>query len=214
MWLVVEFVPRPLWFTPRVKNVRQWPWSSRYLKDIFWGLHYPRTWSKGLCGGRGKRGAMVEKGRRPWQKNVVIIIFWWFFDGEWMKTKEWSNLNFLFFIFFSHNALLWTCIKPNKKSAHSLCGAFLFVHIWLTPSEKPKIFQNFYFWEIRPWKLDHQVWTWEKVIFHDVNRPLVLGSHYARSITHWWMCKAWEENLTFHTSVRKWIWAPHSGSRS
>jgi hypothetical protein len=34
-------------------------------------MHYPT----GICGGRGKRGALVEKGRDPWQRNDVTIYF-------------------------------------------------------------------------------------------------------------------------------------------
>jgi hypothetical protein len=46
----------------------------RSPKDIFEGLHYPLTWSNKFCGGRGKRGGLVEKGKGPWQKNVVIMF--------------------------------------------------------------------------------------------------------------------------------------------
>ena len=46
------------------------------------------TWSNIICGGRDKRGALVEKDKDPWQRNVVII----FFGEETMTTREWSNL--------------------------------------------------------------------------------------------------------------------------
>ena len=50
------------------------------------------------------------------------------------KTKEWSNMIFLNYI-FGHIL---------KKYAHSLFGAwsFLLVHIGFTPSEGPKGFVN------------------------------------------------------------------------
>ena len=32
------------------------------------------TWSNGFRDARGKRGALVEKGKRPWQRNIVIIM--------------------------------------------------------------------------------------------------------------------------------------------
>jgi hypothetical protein len=38
-------------------------------------------------------GALVEKGKGPWQRNVVIIKKVMIFLGEdKMKTREWSNL--------------------------------------------------------------------------------------------------------------------------
>ena len=61
------------------KKMFEWPWSSRSPKDIFQGLHYPVTCSNGFCGGRGKRGAPIEKGKGPWHENIVIIIFSWIF---------------------------------------------------------------------------------------------------------------------------------------
>ena len=44
-------------------------------KTSFFGLHYLLTWSNRFCRGRGKRGALVEKGKSPWQRNDVIIYF-------------------------------------------------------------------------------------------------------------------------------------------
>ena len=63
------------------------PWNSRSPKDIFEGSHYPLTWSNGLCSGRDKWGALVEKGKGPWQTNNVIIHFWWFFFG-WREDED------------------------------------------------------------------------------------------------------------------------------
>ena len=71
---VVELVLGPFWFTPR-KTCQSDPWSSRSPTDIFQGLHYPLTWSNNFCGGRGKRGVMVEKGKGPWHKNKNTMIF-------------------------------------------------------------------------------------------------------------------------------------------
>ena len=68
--LDVELVLGPLWFTPR-GNVRV-TMKVKVPKYIIQGLHNPLTWSTGVCGERGKRGGMVEKGRSPWQRNVVI----------------------------------------------------------------------------------------------------------------------------------------------
>ena len=50
------------------------------------GLHFPLTWSNVFCGGRGKRGALVEKCRGPWPKNVVMIKKK--YGEEKMKTRE------------------------------------------------------------------------------------------------------------------------------
>ena len=100
MRLAVELVPGPFWSTPR-KTMLEWLWNSRSPRDIFWGLHYPLTWSNGFCGGRGKRVALVEKGKGPWQRNIVILVFWWIFFGE-EKSKEWWNLKFVKTAFFRH----------------------------------------------------------------------------------------------------------------
>ena len=42
------------------------------------------TWSDGFYGGRGKIGALVEKGKGPWQRNVVIMNF---FGGKEDEDK-------------------------------------------------------------------------------------------------------------------------------
>ena len=73
-----EVVPRPckIWdwmlnssqnhFGCTKEKVSEWSWRSRSPKDIFWGLCYPLTWSNEFFDGRGKRGALVEKGRGSW----------------------------------------------------------------------------------------------------------------------------------------------------
>ena len=43
---------------------------------MFKGLHYPLTWSNGFSCGRGQKGALLEKGKHPWQGNVVIVHFY------------------------------------------------------------------------------------------------------------------------------------------
>jgi hypothetical protein len=53
-------------------------------------MHYLLTWSNGFCSGRSKRGALVGKGKGPWQRNdfILLIIFINFFGEEKMKTRE------------------------------------------------------------------------------------------------------------------------------
>ena len=55
------------------------------------------------------------------------------------KAREWSKLNFIFFKTAPIGHIL-------KKSTNFLFGAwsFLLVHIWLTPSEGPKGFVNWF----------------------------------------------------------------------
>ena len=74
MWLVVELISGLLWFTPR-KRMSEWLWSSKSPTYIFEGLHYLVTWSNGFCGGKGKRGVLVEKDNGMWHRNDVIIRF-------------------------------------------------------------------------------------------------------------------------------------------
>jgi hypothetical protein len=97
-----EVVPRPCkfviscWTCPRITSVSteekrsKWPWSSRSPKEIFESPHHPLTWSNGFCCGRGKRGAHVEKGKGPWQRNIIIIInlYWIFFREKKTKARE------------------------------------------------------------------------------------------------------------------------------
>ena len=64
---------------------------------------YPLTWCNKFCGGRGKRGALVEKARAHGKEsccNKFLMIF--FFGEEKMKTRERSNL-----IFFSFQIFFW-----------------------------------------------------------------------------------------------------------
>ena len=73
----------------------EWPRSLRPPKDIFEGLHHPLIWSNGFCGGRLKRGALVEKRKGPWEKNVVIINFQWnYFCEKEDEDKRMVKLDF------------------------------------------------------------------------------------------------------------------------
>jgi hypothetical protein len=94
------------------------------------------TWFNGYCGGRGKRGALVEKGKSPWERYTALIFFNDFFlgGGREEMTKGWADLIFFKTAFFGH-------ILKNK-STRSLFGAwsFLLVHTRCTPSEGPKGF--------------------------------------------------------------------------
>ena len=135
------------------KFFSKWPWSLGFPKDIFWGLHYPLTWSNMYWVGRGKRGALEgkKKGKRlgPMAEKCCYIkkIKNSFLEKRrWKqeKTREWSNLDFIFYFIFQ-NYLFWTGIK--KISTHSFFGvwSFLLVHIRFTPSEGPKDFINWLF---------------------------------------------------------------------
>ena len=105
---------------------------------MFSGLHYPLTRSNGICGTRGQKGASVEeKGKGPWQRNIIIMIF--FLGEEKVKTREDKKnrqTRFLFFI-FSKMPFLGHVFK---KSTHSIFGAwsFLLTQIRFTPSKGPK----------------------------------------------------------------------------
>ena len=58
-------------------------------KDVIQGLHYPLTWSNEFCGGKGKRGAMVWKGKGPWDDVQIKFEWLYLFSGEEkMKTRE------------------------------------------------------------------------------------------------------------------------------
>ena len=114
LWLVVEHVPKQLRFTSR-KNLK-WPWSSRSPKGIFWGLHYPLTWSNGFCGGRGKRNALVEKRQGPMAKKSCHESFQWnIFSGNENEDKK-RQKNGQTWIFFT--IVLFGHIF--NKSTHSL----------------------------------------------------------------------------------------------
>jgi hypothetical protein len=111
--------------------------------DIFKGLRYPLTWSNGFCGGRGKRDALLEKGRGPMVENYCynnsFMIF--FFRGREDKDKRRQENGQTWILFLFKTALFGHMLK---KSAHSFFGAwsFLLVHVWFTPSEGPKGFVN------------------------------------------------------------------------
>ena len=48
-------------------------WGSP--KDNFQGLIIAQSWSNEFCVERGKRGGLVGKGKGPWQRNAVKILF-------------------------------------------------------------------------------------------------------------------------------------------
>ena len=87
-------------------------------------MHYPLTWSDGYCGGRGKIGALVERGRDSWQKTFVIINFNPIYLGKkrWRKDNGQSIYIYicnLYIYFISQNCHFWA----HKKSSHSFFGA-------------------------------------------------------------------------------------------
>jgi hypothetical protein len=91
------------------KKMPEWSWvRGSQLETYFQGLCYSPTWCNGFCGGRGESGAMVEKGKGPWQKKIVMIKFYWFFilfylgGGEGQdKDKRMVKLDFFFLPIFS-----------------------------------------------------------------------------------------------------------------
>ena len=103
------------------EKMSEWPWSWRFSKDMFKDLHYSLTWSNRFCGGRDRRGAMVEKNKGPmvekycYNKNLMNF----FSQGEQkMKYREekrggGSNLNFSFKFFdiFKKNHF-WCMVIP------------------------------------------------------------------------------------------------------
>ena len=58
-------------YTEGKKNVKVTMEFEVSQKHI-WRLHCPLTWSNGFCARRGKRGAMVDKGKGPCQRKVVV----------------------------------------------------------------------------------------------------------------------------------------------
>ena len=125
MWLAVELVLGLLQFISR-KN-----WQSdheveghqkRYFKAYIIHSH-GRTC---FCNERGKRGARVEKGKRSWYKNDVVIKFSRNFLWGWEDEQKYGQFSFSF-----SNCPFWAYIK---KIAHSLCGtwSFLLVKMFYT----------------------------------------------------------------------------------
>jgi hypothetical protein len=41
-----------------------------------------------FCGGRGNRGAVVEKGRGPWQRNIFVKNSNYYFWGREVENKR------------------------------------------------------------------------------------------------------------------------------
>ena len=82
--------------------------SKRHILRLTLSL----TWSNGFCGGRGKRGAVMEKDKGAWHTNELQIIkqrnnFWGKRRWRQEKTGEWSNLDvFKTALFKSTHSLL------------------------------------------------------------------------------------------------------------
>ena len=74
----------------------KWPWSLRSLKDIFKGLYYIVTRSRGFCNRRGKSGALVGKRQGPviekcCLNNVLMICL--FCGGGIEDEDTWRQKN-------------------------------------------------------------------------------------------------------------------------
>ena len=92
-WLLNS--PRDHFGLHRGKKMSEGSWSSRSPKDIFWGLHYPLTWSNGFCYVRGKRGPLVEKGTEPMVKKPCYRFFGGKEDED--KSREMNGRTWIFF---------------------------------------------------------------------------------------------------------------------
>jgi hypothetical protein len=114
------------------------------------------TWCNGFCGGRGNKGAILEKGKGPWHSNDVIfsIYIMKFFWGKrrWRQGKMRDSSNHFFFFSFQ-NYPFWAYTKKIRTFVFG-AWSFLLVHIWFTPIEGSKDFVNWFFK-----KLDHGCWT-------------------------------------------------------
>ena len=118
-------------------------------EDIFQGLHYPPTWSNGFCSGRGKRGALVEKCKGPWQRNTLIIKFLWiFFGGREGKNNKRQKSNLICFkIAFLRRILkiigtfTFECmvIPLGPHSVHTWWGAQSFVNRYFKKSNPRRL---------------------------------------------------------------------------
>ena len=218
MWLVVELVPWPLQFTPRKKSQSDRGYISRSPKDIFQGLHYSLTWFNGFCGGRGKRGALEEKGPGTWQRNIVMInVQWSFIHGREYEDKR-LQTDGQTWVVYPQNCPFWTYIS-KQKSVHSLlfgARSFLLAHIRFTPSDGPNNFAKLNC--LRNFTLQigatsqmiekgHLPWS-DFMVHHGVNRPLTRICHcletaqsqpLACTPTQWtgrvWQIPGWSSGL-------------------
>jgi hypothetical protein len=71
--LVVELVPGSLLFTSRKKTCQSDHGVEGPPKTYFKAYIIHRHGPKGFMVGEGKRGVLVEKGKDPWQRNIVIM---------------------------------------------------------------------------------------------------------------------------------------------
>ena len=131
----------------------------------------------GFCVGRGKGGALVEKGKGLWQRNIVMFkILTNFFGGREYEDKRMVKL--VFFVFFSKVPFLNIY---QTKSMHSLFGAwsFLLVHIQFTPNEGPKDFVNWSFKNLDHEKRPFSMVPWCKLALSSwiFKQPIPMASH-------------------------------------
>ena len=65
-WWAVDLVDGPLWFTSR-RTIKCWSDHGTWVpqKGLFWGLHYPLSWSKRFCIGTSKRCSLAANVERP-----------------------------------------------------------------------------------------------------------------------------------------------------
>ena len=169
LWLVVE----PLRFTSRNKCMLEWSWSARSSNDIFKGLHYPLTQFKGFCSGRGKRSALVRKGKGPWQRNIVMMKFWWNFfggkeDGDKRRPKNMVKLDWFFI--FPFPKLPFLGIYETHQHVHMLVhGHSSWSTFGLHLVKGPKGFVHQVFLRNRTMEKGHL--PWPGFMSHGVNGP-------------------------------------------
>ena len=91
------------------------PWRLRSPKYNFRGKINALTWSNGFCSERGKKGGLVGKGRGPWQRNAVIIIFNEIYFGGFIQFFPLGKAHKAHFL-----ASIW-CNKSWEACPPSMC---------------------------------------------------------------------------------------------
>ena len=135
-----------------------------------------------------------RKNKGPWHKNIVMTNFLW--ASFWVKGYEDKRRQNIVHTWFLLKTALFGHIL--KKSSHSLLHAWslLLIHIWLTPSEGPKSFVNWFLkksdQEKGTIKSDHEKKPSSMVQLH--------GSLCKLALSHYLLLKV----STHHTLANKW----------
>ena len=178
MWLAIELVLKPLWFTSRKKNGTSdhgiWGPQKAYFHAYIIHCHGPTCLVVGDSERQKRFSPYKYQGAVAKKCRFYIILYFYIYPNCFHSYEQWreeegemSNMKkFLKTVFLDILKI---------KSTHPLFGAWslLFVHVRFTPNHRPKGSEMHFSKKSNYGSVTMEKCplTWDNFTVHDVNKP-------------------------------------------